>query len=138
MSEPLIRPATAADAAGCAAVYAPYVSGSVISFELEPPDAAEMARRIEDSHAWFVAEEAGAVIGYAYGSEHRERAAYRWAADVAVYIAADHHGRGLGRRLYAGLFEALRARGLRMLCAGVGQPNAASDGLHRSIGFDEV
>jgi phosphinothricin acetyltransferase len=138
MACPLIRPATARDAAGCADVYARYVSGSVISFELEPPDAAEMRRRIASSHAWLVAEQDGAIAGYAYGSAHRERAAYRWAADVAVYISADHHGRGLGRRLYGDLFEVLRRLGMRTLCAGVTQPNAASDGLHRSMGFEEV
>jgi phosphinothricin acetyltransferase len=138
MGDPLIRAASAEDAAGCARVYAPYVDGSVISFELEPPDAAEMLRRIESSHAWLVAEHDGAIVGYAYGSAHRERAAYRWAADVAVYISSDHHRRGLGRRLYAELFDVLRARGVRMLCAGVTQPNAASDGLHRSLGFEEV
>jgi phosphinothricin acetyltransferase len=138
MTQASIRPARPEDAAGCALVYAPYVTGSVISFELEPPDAAEMLRRIESSHAWLVAEQDGAIAGYAYGSVHRERAAYRWSADVAVYISAAHHRRGLGRRLYAELFDVLRARGMRTLCAGVTQPNAASDRLHRSIGFEEV
>ena len=138
MADPLIRAAIADDAAGCALVYAPYVSGSVISFELEPPDASEMLRRIESAHAWLVAEHDGRIVGYAYGSPHRERWAYSWAADVAVYLEAEHRGRGLGRRLYAELFAILRSRGLRMLCAGVTQPNPASDGLHRSLGFEEV
>jgi L-amino acid N-acyltransferase YncA len=134
----MIRQASASDAAGCAAVYAPYVTGSCISFEYEAPSAGEFARRIAGSHAWLVAECDGAVVGYAYASRHREREAYAWAADVAIYIAAGAHGRGLGRALYAELFARLRALGVRVLCAGVAQPNAASDGLHRALGFEEV
>jgi L-amino acid N-acyltransferase YncA len=133
-----IRPAAPADAAGCAEVYAPYVTDSCVSFEYEPPAAAEMARRIAAAHAWLVAEDDGAIVGYAYGSRHRERAAYDWAADVAIYTAATHHGRGLGRALYEALIAALRERGLRTLCAGVAQPNAASDALHRALGFEQV
>ena len=138
MPEPLIRAATPQDAAGCAAVYAPYVTGSVVSFELEPPGAEELRRRIEASHAWLVAEEDGEIVGYAYGSPHHERAAYRWAADVAIYIARSHQRQGLGRRLYGELFAVLRAQGLRMLCAGLTLPNAGSDALHRGLGFEEV
>jgi L-amino acid N-acyltransferase YncA len=133
-----IRDAASADAAGCAAVYAPYVTDSCVSFEYEAPSAAEMARRIEASRAWVVAERGGAVVGYAYASPHRARAAYDWAADVAIYIDADAHGGGLGRRLYEELFARLERLGLRRLCAGVAQPNPASDGLHRALGFEEV
>jgi len=135
---PLIRPAQPEDAQACAEIYAPYVTDTVATFELEPPSAEEMARRMNASHAWWVAEDDGRVVGYAYGSTHRERAAYRWAADVAIYLAPSHHRRGLGRLLYAALFEELRGRGLRILCAGVTQPNPASDGLHRAMGFDDV
>ena len=138
MSGLSVRPARAEDAAACAAVYAPYVTDSCISFEYEAPTAEDVARRIAAAHAWFVAEEDGAIVGYAYGSRHRERAAYDWAADVAVYTAASHHGRGMGRLLYGALFARLRELGLRRLCAGVAQPNAASDGLHRALGFEEV
>jgi L-amino acid N-acyltransferase YncA len=123
------------DAAACAAVYAPYVSHSVASFEATPPTVQEMAARIAAAHAWVVAEHDGVVVGYAYGSPHGERAAYRWAADVAVYIHAEHHRSGVGRALYTRLFEQLRARGLWTLCAGVTQPNDASSGLHRGVGF---
>ena len=133
-----IRPAVPADAAGCAAVYAPYMADSCISFEYEPPAAEEFARRMVAAHAWLVAEADGVVVGYAYGSRHKERAAYDWAADVAIYTAAGHHGRGIGRALYEQLFALLRDRGLRTLCAGVAQPNAASDALHRTLGFEEV
>jgi phosphinothricin acetyltransferase len=133
-----IRPATLEDAAACARIYAPYVTDSVVSFELDPPGAEEFQRRMEVSHAWLVAEDDGEVVGYAYGSPHHERAAYRWAADVAIYVSRSHQRQGLGRRLYGALFAMLRDQGLRMLCAGLTLPNAGSDGLHRSMGFGEV
>ena len=99
------------DAAVCAAIYGPYVSDSVVSFEARQPTVEEMAARISASHAWVVAYHEGLTLGYAYAyaSPHRERAAYRWAADVAVYIKADHHRSGVGRALYTQLFEQLRS-----------------------------
>jgi L-amino acid N-acyltransferase YncA len=126
------------DAAACAAIYGPYVSGSVVSFEALPPTLEEMAGRIRAADAWVVAERDGATLGYAYASRHRERAAYRWAADVAVYIDPAHQRSGVGRALYTSLFEQLRAIGLWTLCAGITQPNDASNGLHRSVGFAPV
>jgi L-amino acid N-acyltransferase YncA len=126
------------DAAACAAVYRPYVSDSVASFEARPPTVEEVSGRISAAHAWVVAEREGVTLGYAYGSPHHERAAYRWAADVAVYIDADHHRSGVGRALYERLFEQLRAIGLWTLCAGITQPNDASNGLHRAMGFVPV
>jgi L-amino acid N-acyltransferase YncA len=135
----LIRDADPArDAAACSAIYSPYITASVASFEADPPTAEEMRARIEASYAWLVAEQDGATIGYAYGSPHRERAAYRWAADVTVYIDAAHHRSGVGRALYTPLFERLRAIGLWTLCAGITQPNDASNGLHRALGFVPV
>ncbi|HLK43462.1 MAG TPA: GNAT family N-acetyltransferase [Thermoleophilia bacterium] len=134
----MIREATPEDAAACAVIYAPYVTDSIISFETVPPTAAEMERRIRAAHLWLVAEREGEVCGYAYGSSHRERDAYRWAADVAIYLSAEHHGRGLGRGLYAELLDGLRGRGICVVCAGIGLPNAASEGLHRAMGFTEV
>jgi len=126
------------DAAACAAIYAPYVSDSVISFEETPPDADEFARRIGAAHCWLVAEQGGATVGYAYAAPHAERAAYRWAADVAVYIDAAHHRAGIGRALYTRLFGQLRELGLWTLCAGITLPNGASGALHRSLGFTPV
>jgi L-amino acid N-acyltransferase YncA len=133
-----IHPATREDAVACARIYAPYVTDSAISFELEPPDADEMARRIEAAHVWLVAEDRGEVVGYAYGGTHRPRAAYRFTVEVTVYVDAAHQRRGLGRRLYAELFDVLRERGFRLATAGVTLPNDASDGLHRAMGFEEV
>jgi L-amino acid N-acyltransferase YncA len=126
------------DAVACAAVYAPYVSASVASFEARPPSAAEFRARIEASFAWLVAVDEDRVVGYAYASRHNERAAYRWAADVAVYIDGEHHRSGIGRALYSQLFAQLRELGLWTLCAGITQPNDASNGLHRAMGFEPV
>jgi L-amino acid N-acyltransferase YncA len=126
------------DAEACAAIYRPYVSDSVASFEEQPPTADEMRGRMHGAHAWLVAETEGRVIGYAYASPHHTRAAYRWAADVAVYIDAAHHRAGVGRALYTPLIERLRAAGFWKLCAGITEPNEASTALHLAFGFRPV
>ncbi len=129
------------DAAACAAIYAPSVEGGATSFEERAPDAAELASRIaavSATHPWLVAEEGRGVVGYAYACPFQGRPAYRWSASVSVYIAADHHGQGLGRALYTELFARLRRQGFRMACAGITLPNAASVGLHESLGFELV
>lgn len=126
------------DASACAAIYGPYVEHTVASFETRAPSTAEMAARIETAFVWVIAEDRQGALGYAYGSSHRERAAYRWAGDVAVYISTEHHRRGLGRALYTELFKQLRELGLWTLCAGITLPNAASAGLHSAMGFEPV
>jgi L-amino acid N-acyltransferase YncA len=142
MSEPRIRDADSArDAAACAAIYAPHVESSAVSFEEEVPGAGEMATRIERygaSHAWLVAEQEGQVVGYAYGTAFNERPAYRWSAGVSVYVAEGARGIGVGRALYTALFERLRECGFRMACAGITLPNRSSVGLHESLGFRRV
>lgn len=131
----------AADAAVCAAIYAPYVQRTAISFEEEPPDRDELGARIERisrTHPWLVAEHGCEVFGFAYGSPHHERAAYRWSADVAVYVAGEHRARGVGRALYRALLPLLKRQGLYVACAGVTLPNPASVALHESFGFIPV
>lgn len=131
----------ARDAAACAAIYAPHVENSPVSFEEEAPSAGEMAARIErygSSHAWLVAEREGRVIGYAYATPFNERPAYRWSTFVSVYVAADARGEAVGRRLYEVLFEHLRERGFRTACAGITLPNEASEALHGRLGFGLV
>jgi L-amino acid N-acyltransferase YncA len=137
----LVREAGAEDAAACAAIYAPYVRDTAITFELDPPSEAEMAARIEASqktHAWLVAEEDGQVIGYAYAGPYKERAAYRWSCEVSVYIERGRHRTGAGRALYEALFTRLVTRGYRTAVAGMTLPNEASAGLHRALGFEPV
>jgi phosphinothricin acetyltransferase len=117
------------------------VTDTPISLEEEPPNAGEMARRIEQISArypWLVAEDGGAVVGYAYGSRHHERAAYRWAADVAVYVSDRHRGKGVGGALYRALLPLLARQGVRRVCAGIGLPNDASIALHESCGFQLI
>ena len=141
MPDPQVRDATAADAAACVAIYAPYVTDTAVTFEAEPPTVAEMAGRIgtaQRRHAWLVLEEAGVVVGYAYAGPFKERAAYRWSCEVSVYLAAQRRGRGGGRRLYEALLERLTARGSRMAAAGMTQPNEASGRLHAAMGFEPV
>ena len=142
MAELLIRDAVPAqDAAACAAIYAPHVEGSAVSFDERAPDASEMAARIERSqasHAWLVAEREGEVVGYAAATAFRGRPAYRWSTTVSVYIADSARGEGVGRTLYEALFDRLRERGFRMACAGITLPNAASEALHERLGFEFV
>jgi phosphinothricin acetyltransferase len=136
-----VRDATAADADACAAVYAPYVRDTAITFELDPPSAAEMGHRIaaaQERHAWVVLEDAGRVAGYAYGGPYKERPAYRWSCEVSVYLEQGRRRGGAGRALYEALFERLVARGYRTAVAGMTLPNPASEGLHRALGFQPV
>lgn len=142
MGAPVLRSADPdRDGAMCAAIYAPFVSSSAVSFEEEAPDAAAFAERIERTmrtHPWLVLEDAGRVIGFAYASQHRVRAAYRWAADVGIYVDSAHQGQGGGRRLYEALFDLMRRQNLRIACAGITLPNDASVGLHEALGFERV
>jgi phosphinothricin acetyltransferase len=136
-----VRDATVADAAACAAIYAPYVTDTAVTFEAEPPTVAEIATRIERAqrrHAWLVLEEDSAVVGYAYAGPFKERAAYRWSCEVSVYLDPDRHGQGGGRLLYEALLARLTERGYRMAAAGMTQPNEASGRLHAALGFEPV
>jgi phosphinothricin acetyltransferase len=137
-----VRPADPErDAAACAEIYAPFVLDSAVSFEELPPSAAEMADRMRElapRYPWLIAERDGAVAGYAYAAQHRERAAYRWAADVTVYVDARSRRQGVGRALYGALLPMLAAQGFRAACAGITLPNDASVALHEGFGFELV
>ncbi|HEX4438317.1 MAG TPA: GNAT family N-acetyltransferase [Solirubrobacteraceae bacterium] len=136
-----VRSASIADAAACAAIYAPYVSDTAVSFELEPPTADEIAQRIEAAgrnHAWLVLEDEGRVVGYAYGGPMHTRAAYRWSCEVSVYVETGRRRSGAGRALYEALFARLAERGFRTAIAGMTLPNEASAGLHRATGFEQI
>jgi phosphinothricin acetyltransferase len=137
-----IRPADPErDAAACAAIYAPSVESTPISFELEPPDAAQFAHRIEKysaTHRFLVAEDGGEVVAYAYACRWRERPAYDWAVEVSVYVDPARMGEGIGRALYAELLDRLRAQGFRTAVAGITLPNPASIALHERMGFERI
>ena len=136
-----IRMAAPGDAVQIADIYRPIVAGSAISFEVEPPSPAEVARRVATVTGlapWLVWDEGGQVAGYAYASRHRERAAYRWCVDVSVYVREGRRRGGVGRALYASLFALLRLQGFCAAHAGITLPNPASVGIHESLGFAPV
>lgn len=141
---PRLRPAGPGDLAAVAAIYAPEVLAGTASFELEPPDADELARRLVRVRAaglpWLVAEDGtGVVLGYAHAAPYRDRPAYRFTVEDSVYVAAAARGRGLGRRLLEALVAEARAAGARQMVAAIGDgANLGSVRLHRGCGFREV
>ncbi|MGQ0559597.1 MAG: GNAT family N-acetyltransferase [Sphingosinicella sp.] len=134
-----IRLAGADDAAAIAAIYAPYVTDTVISFELKPPDEAAMRGRILEGGAlypWLVpCSEGDAPIGYASASAFRSRPAYRFTVETSVYLAPDVAGRGVGRALYSELLALLARQGFAQAIGAITLPNQASVRLHESLGF---
>lgn len=137
----MVREGEPADAEGCRTIYAPFVEETWISFEEEVPSIREMARRIEgygSSHGWVVAADEDEIVGYAYGSPHRLRHAYRFSCDVAIYIPPERAGQGIGRMLYQSLFPLLAKNDVHAAYAGIALPNDASEALHEAVGFTPV
>lgn len=129
------------DAAACVEIYRPYVEENAVSFDIAVPTPAEFAEkiaRLSQTHAFLVADDAGTIAGYAYCGPYRERAAYRWSAEVSVYVHEAYRRQGLGRRLYDVLLDLMRRQGLRTAIAGITQPNPASMALHLACGFETV
>ena len=117
------------------------MTDGVVSFELDPPDAAEMAHRMAASdarHPWLVAEAGGRMVGYAYASTFRSRAAYDRAVETTVYLAGDAQGRGIGRALYRDLLARLTMAGFTQAIAIIALPNDPSVRLHERLGFASV
>lgn len=138
---PIIRLASAEDAADIVVIYDPIVRHTAISFELEPPTVAVMAQRIAATLTqlpWLVYQRQGNVLGYVYASQHRSRAAYQWSVDVSVYIHPDSRRAGVGRALYTALFRLLALQGFYNAYAGITLPNAASVSLHETLGFEAI
>lgn len=136
-----IRKAHLEDASAIQAIYAPVVTDTAISFEEVPPTAEEMHQRMVAtlrSYPYLVAVREGQVVGYAYASQHRARAAYRWAVDVTVYIAESERRTGVGRGLYEVLLPILAKQGYRSAYAGISLPNPGSVGLHEQLGFRHI
>lgn len=123
------------------AIYRPYVENSVISFEQEVPSLEEYTARVGKyvaGWAGVVAEVAGVVVGYAYGSAHRERAAYKWSVETTVYVATNVQRQGVGRSLYSKLLPMLKEAGYCNAYTGVALPNPASVALHQAVGFKPI
>jgi phosphinothricin acetyltransferase len=134
-----IRPARFDDAAAIASIYAQFVAETPISFETEAPGADQIAERMRSgsgAYPWLVAvDETGALVGYAYGTKFRERAAYRFAVETTVYVAPGAQRQGIGRQLYDALFEILIGQGFTQAIAAITLPNEASVRLHEAVGF---
>ncbi|MCL2884459.1 MAG: N-acetyltransferase family protein [Oscillospiraceae bacterium] len=136
-----IRLAAPADAAGILAVYAPYITGTCITFETEVPSAKAFAERtaaILREYPYYICRIDNKIVGFAYASQHRERAAYRYSADVSVYVEPAHQRQGIGKALYTVLLEAMTEQGIYTAYAGITLPNEKSIGLHKSFGFHDV
>lgn len=136
----MIRLANPADAEACLRIYAPIIERTAISFELVVPSIETFAKRIETTsrvYPYLVWEEDGDVRGFVYATRYRERAAYDWICESAIYLEENMQGRGLGRKLYRKLFECLRAMGMVSVVGGIrsGSPSAE---FHRRIGFKPV
>lgn len=133
-----IRAATPDDAEAVRAIYAPHVTHGVASFEEELPSVREMRGRIEarlGRYPWLIAEDGGAMLGYAYGGQFHARAAYRWTVETTVYVAEAAQRRGVGGLLYDALLDRLRGQGFTQAIALISLPNDASVKLHERAGF---
>jgi phosphinothricin acetyltransferase len=136
-----IRGAESGDAPSIAAIYAPHVLTGTASFEIQPPDAEAMRARMSDGdglYPWLVAtngEPEGGVIGYAYARRFRERPAYRFVVETAIYMADVAQNQGAGRLLYEALIDTLRAQGFVHAIGAIALPNDASIRLHEAVGF---
>lgn len=144
MSDFEIRDASEGDIPQIAAIYADAVRHGTATYELEPPDEAEMASRFRalaaEEYPYLVAERADAVLGYAYAGPFRARPAYRFIVEDSIYVSPDSKGNGIGRALMLALIDACRAKGFRQLVAviGDGTPQSPSVRLHERMGFDHA
>lgn len=139
----LVRPSTALDIPAITEIYDHHVRHGIASFETDPPDADEMARRqsavIERGLPWLVAEIEGSVLGYAYATQYRSRAAYRFTLEDSIYVHPMHAGKGIGKLLLPELIARCREVGARQMIAVIGDTdNPASIKLHARFGFQHV
>lgn len=138
----LTRLAHPGDVPAIHALYAPIVIETHVSFELVPPSEEEIRHRLQDGLAqgypWLVCESDGGVIAYAYASQHRRRAGYRWTVESSVYVLPAHRARGVGRTLYRSLLAIVGLQGYQAVCAVIALPNPASVALHARLGFREI
>ena len=140
---PLITPATRADAAQIAEIYAHHVLHGTASWEIEPPGEPDIAARMDkvlgEGWPWLVARDAGGtILGYAYAAQYNPRAGYRYACEDSIYLRHDALGQGLGTALLASLIAACEAWGFRQMIAGIASGEPASVALHARFGFIEV
>ncbi len=133
-----VRDARPEDLAVVGAIYDEQVAAAVSTFDTTAPPPAYWQERLADAHHFLVAVDGPRVVGFAYSSSYRPRAAYDRTREVSVYLAAQARGRGVGRALYDVLLGRLRADGVHTVLAVVATPNPVSEALHRSCGFERV
>lgn len=138
----MLRAATPADAAAIAGIYNHYILNTVVTFEEEALPVEEMARRITetlaDGNPWFVWEESGRVLGYAYAGKWKSRCSYRFSVEATVYLDPTATQRGLGTKLYSALIDQYRKTRIHAIIGGVALPNDASTALHEKLGFKKI
>jgi len=137
----MIRIACEDDAPEILRIYAPAVRDSAASFETVVPSLEEMERRVRanlETYPWLVDDEGDSLRGFAYASSYRIRQAYQWTVEVSIYVDQPYRRQGIGRALYERLFEVLRRQGFKTALAAVAVPNAPSQQLHESMGFECV
>lgn len=141
-NEPKIREALPEDAKAIADIYNPYILNTVITFEEDPVTPEEILSRIEKVQAlglpYLVMEQNQRVIGYAYASQWRLRAAYRHTVETSIYLNQALAGKGLGTILYKELLDRLRTLHIHVVLGGITLPNPVSVGLHEKLGFNKV
>ncbi len=136
-----IRLAHESDAVKILAIYAPIVRETSISFEVEPPSETEFQQRIityQQQMPWLVCEINGELLGYAYASLHRTRAAYQWSVESTVYVGVEHRRKAVAKALYTSLFQLLQLQGFYNVFAAIALPNPASVAMHEAVGFSPV
>jgi L-amino acid N-acyltransferase YncA len=142
MGELLIRDATEDDAAAIATIYAHHVLNGTATYDIDPPSLEEMLTKLRHIAAagwpFLVAEDGGEVAGYAYATQFRDRAAYRFACEDSIYVAPARMRRGVGKALLRSLIDRSADCGFRTMVAVVGGAEPASIALHSALGFEEV
>lgn len=136
-----MRKATTADAEGILAVYAPYILNTTITYEYEIPTVEEFQeriRKITEFYPYLVCEDEGEIVGYAYASQHMERAAFRWGAEISIYIKKEYHGNGIAAKLYEQIIDILYRQGVYKVYALIDSPNEKSEHFHIKRGFKEI
>lgn len=136
-----IRLATLDDSEGILEIYAPYITGTSVTFEYDVPTITEFRERmanIQKTYPWLVCEINKHIVGYAYASRFREREAYNWSVSLSIYLKEDCHRKGIGKALYFALFELLKLQGYYNAYATVTLPNPKSEGFHAALGFREI
>ena len=137
----MIRRVVPADAKAISSIYNYYVNNTEISFEEKPVSINEMEKRIRETTAeypWFVAEKEGSILGYAYTNKYRERSAYRYTAELTIYIKNGEEGKGLGAELMKRVIEETRKKNIHTLISAIAIPNEKSVSIHEKFGFKKV